>query len=404
VLALVASMVVAAAPPLRLSSLLEEARERNPEIRAALAQARAAAGAVPPAGALDDPMLMVQYWNGPIDFSTVPIMIQLTQTFPLGGKRGAREDAAAADARATQADAAAKLQDVEREVTQAYGELFMTERILQVHEETLDVLRKLSTVAADRVAAGRGEVVDGLKARSELLKEEGEHERLVATQVSAAARLRALLAREADSPLGPTEEPPLLGTLPADDALRARALEHRPEVQAAGAAVQAAEARVRLASAAAVPDVTPILGYMHVFGAPPQNNFLFLGVQANLPIFGGSKIEPSVSAARARVEAAQALAEALRNRITAQVTAAAAQLRAGQRLVEISRRLIPLARQTLNSSLSAYASGRIGLLTVLDSEREALMRQEDLARQLAAYAQQQADLERALGGGLEVRP
>jgi len=32
------------------------------------------------------------------------------------------------------------------------------------------------------------------------------------------------------------------------------------------------------------------------------------------------------------------------------------------------------------------------------------MRQEDLARQLAAYAQQQADLERALGGGLGVRP
>ncbi|HET9158749.1 MAG TPA: TolC family protein [Myxococcaceae bacterium] len=397
-------MVVAAAPPLRLTSLLEEARQRNPEVRAALAQARAAAAAVSPAGALEDPMLMVQYWNGPVDFSTVPIMIQLTQTFPLGGKRGAREDAAAADARATQAEAAAKLRDVEREVTQTYAELFMAERILQVHEETLDVLRKLSSVAADRVAAGRGDVVDGLKARGELLKEQGEHERLVANQTGAGARLRALLAREPDSPLGPTEEPPPLGALAADEVLRARALERRPEVQAARAAVQAAEARVRLASAAAVPDLTPILGYMHVFGAPPQNNFLFLGMQANLPIFGGSKIEPSVSAARARVEAAQALTEALRNKIASQVTSAAAQLRAGQRLVELSRQLIPLARQTLESSLSAYASGRIGLLTVLDSEREALMRQEDLARQLAVYAQQQAELERALGGALEVRP
>src|SRR5215470_5921819 len=111
-------MVVAATPPLRLPSLLEEARQRNPEIRAALAHARAAAAAVSPAGALDDPMLMVQYWNGPIDFSTVPIMIQLTQAIPLGGKLGARQDAAAADARAAQAEAAAKLQDIEREVAQ----------------------------------------------------------------------------------------------------------------------------------------------------------------------------------------------------------------------------------------------------------------------------------------------
>ncbi|RPH65497.1 MAG: hypothetical protein EHM78_25280 [Myxococcaceae bacterium] len=42
---------------------------------------------------------MVQYWNGPVDFSVVPIMIQLTQTFPLGAKLGAKSDAAAADAR-----------------------------------------------------------------------------------------------------------------------------------------------------------------------------------------------------------------------------------------------------------------------------------------------------------------
>ena len=318
-LTFVVSLAVASAPPLRLSALFEEARQRNPEVRAALAQARAASAAVSPAGALDDPLLMVQYWNGPIDFSTVPIMIQLTQTFPLGGKRGAREDAAAADARAAQADAAAKLQEVEREVAEAYADLFMAERILAVHEETLDVLRKLASVAATRVAAGRSEVVDELKARTELLKEEAEHERLVATQTSAGARLRALLAREPESALGPTEEPPLLGALPSDEVLRSGAMEKRPEIQAASSAVQAAEARVRLASAAAVPDVTPLVAYMHVFGAPPQNNFLFLGVQANLPIFGGSKVEPAVSAARARVEAAQGLAQAQEAIVAGQV-------------------------------------------------------------------------------------
>src|SRR5207249_574582 len=83
--------------PVRLADLVREAREHNPEVRAAQAQTRAAAAAVGPAGAFDDPMLMVQLWNGPVDFSTVPIMVQLTQQIPLGGKREARRDAASAE-------------------------------------------------------------------------------------------------------------------------------------------------------------------------------------------------------------------------------------------------------------------------------------------------------------------
>ena len=59
-----------AAPPLRLADLLREAREKNPDLRAATAHLRAARSGISPAGALDDPMLMVQLWNGPVDFST----------------------------------------------------------------------------------------------------------------------------------------------------------------------------------------------------------------------------------------------------------------------------------------------------------------------------------------------
>jgi len=87
-----------AAPPLRLADLLREAREKNPDLKAATARVRAAQSSISPAGALDDPMLMVQLWNGPVDFSTVPIMVQLSQNIPLGGKRGARTDMARADA------------------------------------------------------------------------------------------------------------------------------------------------------------------------------------------------------------------------------------------------------------------------------------------------------------------
>ncbi len=84
-------------PVIRLAALIAEAREKNPEVRAARAQARAAASSVAPAGAFDDPMLMVELWNAPVDFSTVPVMFQLTQTVPLGGKRAEMAQPVAAE-------------------------------------------------------------------------------------------------------------------------------------------------------------------------------------------------------------------------------------------------------------------------------------------------------------------
>jgi outer membrane protein TolC len=395
-------LALATAPPLRLYALLEDARQRNPELRAALAQARAAASSVSPAGALDDPMLMVQYWNGPVDFSVVPIMIQLTQTFPLGGKQGARSDAAEADARTAQAEAATRLNDLEREVARLFVDLYLAQRTLEVHEQVLDTLRSLGSVAASRVASGRTEVVDQLKARAELLKEEAAHESLVADQTTARARLAALLDREPSELTGPVEEPTPPGPVPAEAELVARALESRPELRAAASATQAAEARTRLASAAGAPDITPLVAYMHTFGQPSPNNFLFLGLQGTLPIWRGNKIDPAVTAAQARVEATQELARALRARIAEEVRSSAAQLRAEIQLVEIQRRLVPLSRQALDSALSAYAAGRVGLLTVLDSEREWLMRQVELARHLALAEQRRAELDRAVGRPPEV--
>ena len=107
---------LALAAPFRLADLLREARDRNPELKAAAARAHAATESISPAGALEDPMLMVQVWNAPVDLSSIPVMIQLTQPIPLGGKRGARTDAARADVAIAEADLVGKRRDIETQV------------------------------------------------------------------------------------------------------------------------------------------------------------------------------------------------------------------------------------------------------------------------------------------------
>src|SRR6185312_6320041 len=124
--------------------------------------------------------------------------------------------------------------------------------------------------------------------------------------------------------------------------------------------------------------------------------FLFLGVQANLPLFSG-KNRARVAEGEARVAAARAERRALENRILAEVADAFAEVQAETRQAQLHHKLIPLARQALSSALASYAAGRGTFAVVLDAERDLQMHALDLAAHLAAYAQRLAELERAVG-------
>ena len=385
-------------PPVHLQALLQEARRKNPEIAAGREQTRADEAAASAAGALDDPMLMVQLWNMPIDLSTVPLMVNVTQPIPLGGKRAARRDEATAATEMSRAAATARTRDVENQIARAYFDLFLADRTIEVDAEIGLNLQTLVTAASSRVGAGRGEEAEVLRAESEALKVQSDREAAIGRRAAATAKLVALLDRPPGSEIGRTAEPGLLAQLPQAEELRARALHDRPERSMAGAAARAAEARQRLAHAEAVPDISASAGEMHMFGGSSQPaDFLFLGVQANLPIFSG-KNRARVGEAEARVAVAHAETRAMENRILAEVADALAELQAETRQAQLHHKLIPLARQALSSALASYAAGRGSFAMVLDTERDLQMHALDLAAHLAGYSQRLADLERAVGG------
>src|SRR5260370_15974202 len=149
-------VVATVTSPARLAALLDEARKNNPELLSAREQANAAASSVAPAGALDDPMLMVQLWNGPVDFSTVPIMVQLSQSLPLGGKRAARRDAASGEAAAARANAMSKVRDIEAAVPKAYFDLYLADRTQEAGEAVDGTRLSLIAGASGPIAARRG--------------------------------------------------------------------------------------------------------------------------------------------------------------------------------------------------------------------------------------------------------
>ena len=156
------AFALAAPSPLRLAELLREAREKNPDLKAAEARTQAARESVSPAGALDDPMLMVQLWNAPVDFSSIPVMVQLTQPIPLGGKRAARTDAARADTSMAEAELAGKRREIETQVASAYFDLFLAERTLEVDDELEGLLKVLLQSSEARVSTGKGDLTSNV--------------------------------------------------------------------------------------------------------------------------------------------------------------------------------------------------------------------------------------------------
>ena len=395
------AVALAAPAPLRLADLLREAREKNPDLKSAIARLRAAQNAISPAGALDDPTLMIQLWNGPVDFSAVPIMVQLSQSFPLGGKRGARTDIARADAAMVDADLAQKQRDVETQVASAYFDLFLADRTQEIDDELEAILNVVLRASEARVSTGKAEQVELLRAQGALVQLRSERETAVDHRRSSWARLSALLDRDPAAPPGTTTRPGVLGTLPDAATLSERALRDRPELAGSRAAISGAQAQERLARANRIPDLGVFAAEMHMFGnSMGVSDFLFVGFQINLPVFFGSKNEPRIAGAQAQLVAAQEAERALRNRVVAEVAEGYAHLLAEMHQIELHHQLIPIARQAVQSAESSYAAGRTDFTMVLDSARELRMHEMDLATHLAGYEQRLAELQRAVGSDL----
>jgi outer membrane protein TolC len=400
-LAAVVAVALAAPVPLRLADLLREVQDKNPDLKAAEGHAAAALSSVSPAGALDDPMLMVQVWNAPVDLSSVPVMLQITQPLPLGGKRAARRESATAEADAAKASAAATAQDVRTAVATSYFDLFLAQRTQEIDDDVEGVLNLALKAAEARVGVGKAEQVDLLKAQGALVQLRSEREIARDHEASAWAKLAALLDRDPTSPPGTTTRPAPLPSLPDVNQLRERALRERPELAGAQAMISGAEAQMRLAHAASVPDIALTAAAMHTFHAPAgPDNFFFAGVQVNLPIFSGSKNEPRVSATAHQVQAARNADRAMRNKVASEIAEGHAHVQSEARQIALHDQLIPISTQAVESAEASYAAGRVDFLMVLDSVRELRMHHLDRAMHLAQYEQRLAELERAVGTDL----
>jgi cobalt-zinc-cadmium efflux system outer membrane protein len=387
-----------AAVPLRLADVLEQARDRNPEIRAARARAAAAAAVPGRVRALDDPTFSYEVWNAPnpvrVDRADNNIL-RLSQKVPFPGKRALAGEVAMREADMAGSESTSVELDVATAVKRAYYDLWAAHELLQVYSRERGLVERFARIAEQKYGVGEATQSDVLRAQVELT----HFINRVSTQTLAIdglrAELNALLSRPPDDPLGVPEDPPPPRLDSEAEHLIDLAVSSRPELRAQQAAVAREEAAVRLARRDYFPDFEFNVGR---FVNPGQRDGFGAMAAVSIPLAYKWKYDAGLGEAGARLESAQAELRRIQDRVRREVKQA--HVRAQTDILQWKLFInthIPQAEQSLRVAESAYQTGGIDWLALIDTARTLESVHVEHIQAEADFAKAYADLERAVG-------
>ena len=394
----------------QLAVLLEEALERNPRIREALARYRAALRRIPQVSALPDPMLGVTQYARTPETRVGPqtTMLSISQRFPWFGKLDDQGKVAAKEADAMREMYEAQKAEVVRQAKLAYYDLGYLDRAIAITQEDQGLLENFETLAEAHYAQGTGLQQAVVKLQAEITRDRNRLEILRRMRVDAEAALNRLLDHPPETPVSAIN----LGSRPVVDLqlekLYAVSRDRKPEVAAAFLQIERNEKRIDLARKQYWPDVTLGAGFVNLGGRndpagllmpPPDNgkNIYSLSVSVNLPIFR-RKYDAGVFQATEELLAAREGYRDTVNETERSIRSLEFRIRTIQEQLSLfESTLLPQAEQSLRSAEAAYTTGQLGVLDLLDSERVLLDVRLGLAQLHTDYMKSLAEMERAIG-------
>lgn len=349
-------------PNLSLVQALEEAAARSPAVVAAERDVAAAEARVRQAGYRNNPELSLEVENvaGTGELRGINRMestLAVNQRLDLGGRRGARVNAARAELAVQRIRLAIARADLSQQVREQFARAVAARERLAQANETVERARELARVTSILVDAGRDPPLRAVRARSALAQALAAQTGAEADEIAARSSLAALFG--VSNPVGAVSGSTL------DLTPRPITPERSLEVQLANAERAAAEAAVRQQIAESRLDPAVGVGVRHVretgdFG-------LVAGVSMPLRLF--DRNQGNIAAARAAVAAADARRTSTLATAMARTRNAIAAVEAAERRVDaLQNSALPEAAEALRLALRSYEEGRASLLELLDAQ------------------------------------
>lgn len=326
----------------------------------------------------------------------------IAQPIEIGGQQSRRREAAAASLDALRAEIDDSRRRARSDAASRFFAVLAAQRRLLVEQRSLDLFDRAAQAVAKRRSAGEDTRLDAnvalieaerarnavARAREQILEARGE-----------LATLLQLPAANLPEVVGEIGVPPVDRLPYGLDQMQSSA-QTLPRQRALTARLDAAKARVALARAGRLPDLTVGVNVGREGSSVARERVTALVLRMPLPIFNRNDAaigEALTAATQAEVDRDSGMRNAL-----AQVRGLWSKLESQRERVERLQRTM-LAAATDNQQLAAKSrqAGQIGLLEQLIINRQALDAERDLIEALADYHTTRIELENAAGWSQE---
>lgn len=384
------------------------ALEGHPKIRAARQRVGAASNVIPQVRALPDPEMNNTFWPVPSQglqtaAGRADYQISLSQRVPWPEKLSTKASIASREVQIAQAE----VEQIEREITEsvrlAYYELWFSRRAIEIVNETRSLVNDLTKVAEARYKAG-GTQQDVLRAQLEVDRLDDQLVRLRKQKEQAQADLASLLQQpvnlipEAEDLIGFRNVPKKL------DELISLAEQCSPELKGIMWEIQRDRQKQRLSCLQKYPDFQLGVNYGVISDSgdvtsrvADGNDNLSLSIGLTLPIYR-EKINAGINEAAYRTGSSTRRLQAERDALYGKLRRLLVQADAlGEQSKIYQHRIIPRTEDTLKLSFADYQGKRTDFFTLIETYRELLLFETQLARIEATLAGTIAQIERAVG-------
>jgi len=393
-----------------MEGFAREALDRNPVLLEAIARYRASLQKARQVTSLPDPTFSFNQFIRSVETRVGPQLntFAISQKLPWFGKLDLKGQVAVKQAAARYQEFRTQERKVIAAVKRAFYELTYVDRALEINREEELLLDHYEELSQARYSQGDGLQQAVIKIQTELTQILDRAVVLKRQRTTLVAQLSNLMGRVPEQPIPFVASPSLPEVILDLERLYRLGERNRHELKGAMARIESEERTVDLAKKDFWPDVTLGAGFINVGSRgdlagvtvpPPDNgkNAFSLSVGLNLPIWR-DKYNAGVLEATESAIAERHRYVALRNEMEFSIRDQTVRLETlWEQLGLYEQVLVPQAEEALRSSESAYETGQLGLLELLDSERFLVRARLIRARYNADYLRALTDLEQAVG-------
>lgn len=385
-----------------LNSLIEEVKKNNPEILAAQKRWEAAKARVPQAKSLDNPTLGLTFEKTPGSpfrlnkTMSEDRMLSITQMFPFFGKLPLKGKIALVESQMASAEYKNKELEIINEVKNAYYDLFMNYKEIELNQESLKIMQSTAKVAEAKYAVGKVSQEEVFKIDAEIAKLNINIINLEEENKAKQTRINTLLNSDPEGKLGIPELKEEANFDKDINYLYKLTIENQPELIIFSYAIEKNKYAESLAKKSFFPDFLAGVTMRGITTGTIGPWDLMLAF--SMPFWFWTKQRYEIKEAIANVEEAKAAYEAMKNKALSQIKDLAVKVETAKNKINLYKtNLIPILESSIGSSLANFRSGNGDFMALLDSERMLIETKMEYYKAIVDYNMNLADLEKAVG-------